>query len=260
MAFWQVGEGLGRKREIKARDEELSRTRKVITAMRSSPRFSRITTALVDGDLPLYSRAPGDLDTIGIQPLLWGSAQEPRESLEFLRQRRRLTALSNSGGLFWAWIPATAPAIVRANIWGDDVPPAWGNPAGHTGAAPAHDLHGTRGGIPGPGLPGRRRPDAAGGRALLIEMAFLNEEIDLLSPSWPGAPTRSRTISRSTLRPPDLPPPGAPPGVRVRPQKEFGPKPELASAIAVERRGALLLLTDYAANAQYQPPRWPLVT
>ena len=64
----------------------------------------------MDGDLPLYSRAPGDLDTIGIQPLIWGSAQELRESLEFLRQRRRLTALSNSGGLFWAWIPATAPA------------------------------------------------------------------------------------------------------------------------------------------------------
>ena len=47
-----------------------------------------------------------------------------KTELEFLRQRRRLTALSNSGGLFWAWIPASAPPIVRANIWGDDVPPA----------------------------------------------------------------------------------------------------------------------------------------
>ena len=81
VAFWQVGEGLGRKREIKARNEELNRTRQVVSAMRQlPPSFSRITTALVDGDLPLYSRAPGDLDTIGMQPLIWGSAQELRRA------------------------------------------------------------------------------------------------------------------------------------------------------------------------------------
>ena len=34
VAFWQIGEGLGRKREIKARDDELSKVRKVVTAMR----------------------------------------------------------------------------------------------------------------------------------------------------------------------------------------------------------------------------------
>ncbi|MGZ3388473.1 MAG: hypothetical protein ACXVCF_02645, partial [Isosphaeraceae bacterium] len=49
---------------------------------------------------------------------------------------------------------------------------------------------------------------------------------------------------------------GAAPGSRVRPQKEFAPKPGLiASAIAAERKGALLLLADYAGNSQFQPPQ-----
>ena len=40
----------------------------------------------------------------------------------------------------------------------------------------------------------------------------------------------------------------------MRPQKELAPKPGLlASAIAAERKGALLLLADYAGNAQFQP-------
>ena len=109
VAFWQIGEGLGRKRELKTREEELARSRKVVTAMRQLPaEFSRITTGLVDGDLSLFSRAPGNLDTIGIQPLLWASSQDPLESLDFLKQRRQLAARSNLGGLFWAWIPATA--------------------------------------------------------------------------------------------------------------------------------------------------------
>ena len=44
--------------------------------------------------------------------------------------------------------------------------------------------------------------------------------------------------------------------MKIRPQKEFGPKPGLkVAAISVERKGALLLVADYAGNAQYQPPQ-----
>lgn len=257
VAFWQIGEGLGRKREIKARDEELSRTRQVVSAMRQlPPEFSRITTGLVDGDLPLYSRAPDDLDTIGVQPLLWASGQELRESLEFLRQRRRLTALSNAGGLFWAWIPATAPPIARANIWGDDVPPAWGNPRITPDQLRLMTYMALSAGYRGLGFVGDADLTRPAGRALLIELAFLNEEIDLLESVLARSADPIPDYFAFDPPPPDLPPPGTPPGTRVRPQKEIGPKPDLlASAIAVERRGALLLLTDYAANAQYQPPQ-----
>ena len=257
VAFWHIGEGLGRKREIKDRDEELSRTRQFVTAMRQlPPEFSRITTGLVDGDLPLFSRTPGDLDTIGIQPLLWASGQELREGLEFLRQRRRLTALSNAGGFFWAWIPATAPPIVRANIWGDDVPPAWGNPQILPEQLRLMTYMALAAGYRGLGFVGDADLTRPAGRALLIEMAFLNEEIDLLESVLARSSDPIPDHFAFDPPPPDLPPPGALPGTRVRPQKEFAPKPGLlASAIAVERRGALLILADYAANAQYQPPQ-----
>ncbi|MBV8312567.1 MAG: hypothetical protein JO344_19455, partial [Planctomycetaceae bacterium] len=257
VAFWQIGESLGRKREMKSRDEELSRARKVVTAMRQLPaEFSRITTGLVDGDLPLFSRAPGNLDTIGIQPQLWASSQEFLESLEFLKQRRQLTARSNLGGLFWAWIPTTAAAVVRANIWGDDVPPSWGVPQVGPEQLRLMTYMALSAGYRGLGFLGDADLTRPAGRALLIELAFLNEEIDLCESILARSADPIPVYHVFDPDPPDLPPPGTPPGTRVKPQKEFAPKPGLlASAIAAERKGALLLLADYAGNAQFQPPQ-----
>jgi len=257
VAFWQIGDGLGRKREIKSRDEELARARKVVTAMRQLPaEFSRITTGLVDGDLPLFSRAPGNLDTIGIQPPLWASSQDFRESLEFLKQRRQLTSRSNLGGLFWAWIPVTAPPIVRANIWGDDVPPAWGVPQVGPEQLRLMTYLALSAGYRGLGFLGNADLTRPAGRALLIELAFLNEEIDLCESILARSSDPIPVYNVFDPDPPDLPPPGTPLGTRVRLQKEFTPKPGLlASAIAAERKGALLLLADYAANSQFQPPQ-----
>ncbi|MGO8903566.1 MAG: hypothetical protein ACLQU5_35275 [Isosphaeraceae bacterium] len=257
VAFWQIGESLGRKREMKSRDEELSRARKVVTAMRQLPaEFSRITTGLVDGDLPLFSRAPGNLDTIGIQPQLWASSQEFLESLEFLKQRRQLTSRSNLGGLFWAWIPTTASAVVRANIWGDDVPPSWGVPQVGPEQLRLMTYMALSAGYRGLGFLGDADLTRPAGRALLIELAFLNEEIDLCESILARSADPIPVYHVFDPDPPDLPPPGTPPGTRVKPQKEFAPKPGLlASAIAAERKGALLLLADYAGNAQFQPPQ-----
>ena len=257
VAFWQIGEGLGRKREMKSRDEELARTRKVVTAMRQlPPDFSRITTGLVDGDLPLYSRAPGNLDTIGIQPQLWASSQDFLESLEFLKQRRQLAARSNLAGLFWAWIPVKAPSIVRANIWGDDVPPSWGVPQVGPEQLRVMTYMALSAGYRGLGYVGDADLTRPAGRALLIELAFLNEEIDLCESILARSGDPIPVYHVFDPDPPDLPAPGSPPGMRVKPQKEFAPKPGLlASAIAAERKGALLLLADYAGNSQFQPPQ-----
>src|SRR5208337_4227105 len=121
VAFWQIGECLGRKREMKCRDEELSRARKVVTAMRQLPaEFSRITTGLVDGDLPLFSRAPGNLDTIGIQPLLWASGQDPRhgphDRPDQYLGRRRTAVLGCSPG----WSRTASPDDLHGAV--DRVP------------------------------------------------------------------------------------------------------------------------------------------
>ena len=92
-----------------------------------------------------------------------------------------MTVRSNLGLLFWGWIPASTPAEVIRNIWGDDTPPSWGTPpvqptqlrqmtylalaAGCRGIAYQGDADLTRGSGPG--------------RALVIEMGFLNFEMDI---------------------------------------------------------------------------------
>src|SRR5262249_17035059 len=59
VAFWMVGEGLGRRRERKGREEEVARTRKLLSDMRGlSAGTPRLTTGILDGDLHLYTRAP----------------------------------------------------------------------------------------------------------------------------------------------------------------------------------------------------------
>ena len=252
-----LGDGLGRKRELKTRDAELTRTRKLIEQMRQLPtEYSHFTTAIVDGDLPLFARAPGNLDTIGVQPLLWASGQELMESMAFLNQRRRLTALSKLGALYWAWIPVSAPPIVRENIWGDDVPPAWGRPHVQPEQIRLMTYLALACGYRGLGFLGDADLTRPAGQANLIELAFLNEEIDLFESILARSADPIPTYNVFDPDPPDIPPPGFPVGYRMRPTKELPPRPTLlASAIPVERKGALLLVADYAANAQYQPPQ-----
>jgi hypothetical protein len=257
VAFWMLGEGLGRKRELKTRDAELNRTRKLIEQMRQLPaEYSRLTTAIVDGDLPLFARAPGNLETIGIQPLFWASAQELMENMVFLNQRRRLTALSKLGALYWAWIPVSAPPIVRENIWGDDVPPAWGRPRVQPEQIRLMTYMALAAGYRGLGFVGDADLTRPAGQANLIELAFLNEEIDLFESILARSADPIPTYNVFDPDPPDIPPPGSAVGSRVRPQRELEPRPTLlAAAISVERKGALLLVADYAAYAQYQPPQ-----
>jgi hypothetical protein len=256
-AFWMLGDGLGRKRELKTRHAELTRTRKLIEQMRQLPaEYSHFTTAKVDGDLHLFARAPGNLDTIGIQPLMWASGQELMESMAFLNQRRLLTALSKLGALYWAWIPVSAPRIVRENIWGDDVPPAWGRPRVQPEQIRLMTYLALACGYRGLGFLGDADLTRPAGQANLIELAFLNEEIDLFESILARSADPIPTYNVFDPDPSDLPPPGSPVGYRVRPTKELPPRPTLlASAISVERKGALLLVADYAANAQYQPPQ-----
>ncbi|WP_165224479.1 hypothetical protein [Aquisphaera insulae] len=259
VALWQIGGRLGARRDPKAREAELGRIRQVVSSMRQlPPGIPGITTGEVVGDLPYYSRAPGNLDTIGIRPLLWASSQNLGEGLEFLRQRRRLAAKANPRGFFWAWLPVAAPSIVGENIWGNDVPPAWGRPrvtpeqlrlmtymalsAGYHGLGFLGDAELTR--LDGPG------------RVLLIELAFLNMEIDICESTLAQGADPISNYDVFDPDPPDLPPPGTPLGTRVRPRKEFAPRAGLvASAIKDSRRGTLVLLADYAANAEFQPPQ-----
>jgi len=257
VGFWLVGERLGRDRELKVRSDELALTRKLIRAIHGmSPNFSKLTVGLVEGELPLYARAPSNLDTIGVRLNHWAAAQHPDEFLQFMLQRRRLTTRANAGQLFWAWIPTTASPELLRNIWGEAPPPGWGVPrpspeqlrlmtyvalsAGYRGLAYQGDVDLTR----------------PAGQAQLIELAILNEEIDLMEMILANSADPIPIYPVFDPEPSVLPPPGSSPNTKVRLVGELAPKPNhKAAAIAVGRKGALLLLADYSAQAQFQPPQ-----
>ena len=257
VAFWLVGRELGRDRELKVREEELAQTRGLIRAIHGmSPTFSRLTLGLVDGDLPLYARAPANLDTVGVRLSHWAASQDPGEFLQFLLQRRRLTTKANAGQLFWAWIPTTASPTLRRSIWGEAPPPAWGMPRPSPEQLRLMTYLALSAGYRGLAFQGDADLTRPAGQAQLIELAILNEEIDLVEMILANSADPIPIHPVFDPDPSDLPPPGGAPNARVRLVREFVPKPNhKAAAIAVGRKGALLLLADYSAYSQYQPPQ-----
>ncbi len=261
VAFWHLGNHLGRRRPTGVRQEELANVREAIAAVRNlDDQVSRLTLAGVDGDVNLFARAPSGLDMIAIEPLFWGASQELLENYEYIRQRRALTVRSNLGLLFWGWVPASTPELVTRNIWGDDTPPAWGTPpvqpaqlrqmtyialaAGCRGIAYSGDADLTRSG----GL----------GRALAIEMSFLNFEMDMCEHIL--AQNELKTRDYNVFDPePLLVPSNATQLTSRRPVrvKEQTPAPGMKAWTipTPDRRGVLLLVGDFAWRSQFQPPQ-----
>lgn len=258
VAFWGLGDRLGQDDEPLARKQELDRVRSIITGFRGLPRnFSHLTTATVADDFGLYARAPQNLDMLGVRPTCWGSSQKPLDTYSYLAQRRALTALGNPEGLFCAWLPASPPPELRVNVWGDDPPPAWGFPTVQPEQIRIYTYLALSAGYRGIGFRGNADLTRnANGRMLLIEMALLNEEIDLFETILAqGADPIPLHLTYPT-DPPELPPSGSVNvNQRVRPVKEYPPNPyvRVASIDTSDRKGRLLLVSDYYDNAGYQP-------
>jgi hypothetical protein len=256
VAFWHLADHLGRGRELTGRQQELTRFRDVLGAMRGtqSDDDAHPAIATVDGELPLFSRAPTGLDMIGVEPRLWGSSQGLLESYSYLIQRRALTVRSNLEGLFWAWLPAAPPPGVVRNIWGDDPPPGSIMPPVQPEQLRLMTYLALSAGYRGLAFRGDADLTRAAGEALLIEMSFLNLEIDLCEEILAQ---NVEPIPVYSVYDPD--PPVIPPNVtnqrRPRMVKELDPRPGMrAFSVALrQRKGALLLVGDYSDGAQYQP-------
>jgi hypothetical protein len=261
VAFWYLGDHLGKRRQTAVREEELANVREAISAVRNlDDSASRLTLATVDGDLGLFARAPSGLDMIGIDPQFWCVSRDTLETYAYMVQRRSLTVRSNLGMLFWGWIPASTPALVTRNIWGDDTPPAWGTPpvqpsqlrqmtyltlaAGSRGITYTGDADLTR---------------ASGmGRALAIEMAFLNFEIDLCERVL--AQNEQKIREYGVFDPEPLMVPSNATQLQNRrpvPVKEQRPRDGMrAWAIpTADRKGVLMLVGDFHWESQFQPPQ-----
>src|SRR6185312_336402 len=107
------------------------------------------------------------------------SSLSPENVFAFLRQRRDLTIRNNPGALFWAELPATAPAAVSRAVWGRDVPPPWGSPVVQPEQLRLMTYTALASGYRGLAFRGDADLTRGAGRALLLEMAMLNAEIDL---------------------------------------------------------------------------------
>ena len=161
VAFWHIGDRLGRQREIKAREDEVAKIREGLAAIRGlDDEDSHLTIANVDGELPLFARAPSGLDMVGIQPRLWSTAQDFLESYDYLNQRRLLTVRSNLGVPVLGLDSGIDSARGDAEHLGRRPASVLGNAAGPARATAAHDLPRACGRISRPRLHGRRRLDS----------------------------------------------------------------------------------------------------
>ncbi|WP_406699824.1 hypothetical protein V5E97_13340 [Singulisphaera sp. Ch08] len=256
VAFWNLGNHLGSALDLESRKHELERIRTAVAALRGLPQnVSHLTTAGVDGELPLFANGPKRISIMTISPNAWASAQEPIDTYKFLKQRRDLTALSNLEGNFFTWLPATPPLSVQTSIWGHDQPPAWGKPRVQPEQVRLFSYLALAAGYRGIGFRGDADLTTDEGRPLLIECAFLNEEIDLMESILANGKGPIPLFDTFDLDPPTLPPLGSAPTLQVPKTKELKPHPSIkAAGIATQdQKGMLLLVADFAGGAQFQP-------
>ncbi len=254
-AFWMLGRDLGRNREVKVRDAELARVRKLIRGIRDlPPDASRLTMGEVRGDLPLYARSPLNLDAIAIPTNHWAADQGQNEFFRFLVQRRDLTAKANIGQPFWATIPAAPSPGLQAAIWGEEPPPAWGVPRPLPEHLRTMSYLALAAGYRGLILQGDADLTRPAGRALLIEAGLLNMEIDLVEGILAQQEGPIPIFDVYDPWPSELPPAGSLPSTKVQLKPELKPKSSYkAAGIKARGRGTLLLLSDRSDYVQFQP-------
>jgi hypothetical protein len=258
VAFWGLGDPLGGPDDLEARSAELDRVRAIKSAFRGLPReFSHLTTGVVVDGFSLYSQAPRNLDIIGVRPSCWGSSQTPLDTREYMVERRDLTTRANPNGLFFAWFPASPAPEVQRSVWGEDPPPSWGYPVIQPEQVRNYAFIAIGAGYRGIGFRGNAdltRTDL--GKMLLIEMALLNEEIDLFESILAQSKDPIPLYKTYPSDPPLIPAAGSL-GVnqRIRAVKEYDPNPftKVASIDLNDRSGSLLLVSDYFDFGQCQP-------
>ena len=260
---WSLGNNLGEDLDLNGRRLQLRNVREAIVAFRKAkPGGSPYVTGTVLGSLPEYARIPENLDMIGIPAQTWATSRGPMEPLRYLEQRRLLTARGNADALIWSEVDVTAPPIYKRMIWGMDRPPEGGIPRVQPEQIRLATYTALAAGCRALSYRADGDLSQGPGRMNSIEVAFLNEEIDVLEPIL-ADPDRSVTML-PVFMPEPVP---APPQTflqqntttvnRTPTIKEQPPNGSIfAAAIPTkDRRGTLLLVSDYSPYSQYQPPQ-----
>ena len=137
VAFWDIGRNLGVTLDNPSGEKQLERNRVLVRkiheqATQSATQgqiFADLVSGMVGGRLAGYALPQNHLEMMGIDPTVWSPGKSHQDVFAYLQQRKDLTTLANPGGvLFWGWVAARSePAVIR-QLWGDDMPPAWGYP------------------------------------------------------------------------------------------------------------------------------------
>jgi hypothetical protein len=270
VAFWDLGLELGRADDPATRGRELNWARRVVQSIhRASGASAAPVLGAVSDLFPQYALFGRNLDIIGVEPPGIGSAYEPLEIEQFLLQRRRMTATRNPNALFWAWIPASAPAVLRRSVWGDDVPPSWGWPTVSPDQLRMFTYAALAAGYRGLGFRGDAELGRPGGLDRLYELTLLLAEIELLEPilargadpivHWPVFPPDPEIplVYNSSGMAGGFSNTGRNSGTKKIDTREVRALPNvIAAAIDSEDgRSKLLVVVDLAAGGQWQPPQ-----
>ena len=208
VAFWSLGENLGRSTRPGGPqgDPPPGPRRRAGDSARPGPAARRLTTGTVVGMLPEYARMPENLDVIGIPTAVLGHHARAVRAPKVPRtapapdgpEQRRRPALGD--------IDASPPPIYQESIWGTDTPPAWGQPRVQPEQVRLSTYAALAAGCRGICFRADSDLTRDAGRANLIEMALLNEEIDLLEPIL-ADPDKSVRMLDTYLPDPPPPPP-----------------------------------------------------
>lgn len=266
VAFWDVGRSLGLAIDEPSTQKQLERNRQVVRSIHDQAAvaatqgrpFSDLVSGQVSGRYAGYAIPQNHLELMAIDPTAWSAAKPFGDVQAYLMQRRDLTTLANPAGiLFWGWISARGEPAAARQLWGFDPPPMWGQPRRQPEQLRLEAYLTMSSGFRGMGVRGDADLTRAAGRPLLLELGFINEEIDLVEailsdqqgPIQPIAcfpPDPPMQLSKNGIS--DL-------GSRSIVSQELGAHPTIRGAAVnlPEKRGRLVFIADLDEYGQWQP-------
>ncbi|MEI7922534.1 MAG: hypothetical protein WCJ40_11540 [Planctomycetota bacterium] len=268
VAFWDLGRNLGVTLDNPSGEKQLERNRALVRkiheeatqAETAGRTFSNLVSGIAGGRLAGYAMPQNHLEIMGIDPTVWSPGKTHQDVFSFLQQRRDLTTLANPGGvLFWGWVAARSEPSVTRQLWGEDMPPAWGYPRRLPEQIRLDAYCLIASGYRGWGVKGDADLTRESGRSMLLELGFLNEELDLVESFLSDQQGQIQAIE---CHPPDPPVRLSKNGIsslntKMVVSNETVKHPSI-KGVAInlpEKRGRLLLMADLEDAAQWQPPQ-----
>ena len=271
VAFWEVGRNLGLTTDEQSSQKQLERNRAIVrlvhdqaasSATKGQP-FADLVSGVIAGRFAGYAIPQNHLEMMAIDPTLWSTGKSHADVWAYLQQRKDLTTLANPGGiLFWGWVAARGEPAAARQLWGYDPPPSWGLPRRQPEQLRLDTYLMMASGYRGFGVRGDADLTRAAGRPLLLELGFLNEELDLVESFLSDQQGPIQSIS---CFPPDPPIQIARNGIsdigsNSATPSELGSHPSIRGAAInlPDKRGRLLILADIDEFSQWQPPQMSL--